>query len=139
MKVRGYRRLTWALYENFGERKVAGVISFIFDAHYHVFYPVPRDVEHISFVSENLLGISVDELRMQPELAERLIPVNIAIQENTVVEYLIGVSGLELGLRVRHREKDLRSAEKYTLEFIKKGEIWHMEEIKGKIEYRYKK
>jgi len=139
MKLKHYKKLTWSLVESYGGRKEAGVISLIFDAHTHKFYAVPRETEHVVFVAEKILNISVDEFRQSPQLAERLIPVNIFMEGEMVVAFLIGVSGMELGLSVRHRAKDLRAAQRHTRKFIMDGEVWHSEKLDERVSYSFTK
>ncbi|MBW2981992.1 hypothetical protein KY343_03875 [Candidatus Woesearchaeota archaeon] len=95
--------------QEFGGRKQAGVIALIIDVKEKKIYPVPHNLEHVDFAAL-LLDKKKGELKKNPQLAARLIPSTISIEEGKIVGVLTGVSGLEIGLKVKHKSSDLENA-----------------------------
>jgi len=137
--MRIHNRLTWALYNSFGGRKKPGYLSVVVDLKTKTIYPVPLGKEHVKFVAENLLGISEDELSNDTSLAMRIIPSIIEIDgiAGEVKGVLTGVSGVEIGYRVRHLKQDIEKAHGLVIGFIEQGEIPLSEGFKARIEYKY--
>ena len=87
---RRYEKLTWAICNDYCDRKRAGVLCLVYNTKEKIFYPVPRDVEHVDFVAA-LFGVSDEELKYY---ASHIIPVTIIIETDFVVGLTIGVSGM---------------------------------------------
>ena len=90
-------------------RKKEGVIALLIDVNKKEIYPIPKGVEHVQLAAL-ILGKRKNELEKNPALAAHLIPSTIEIKEGEVRGVLTGVSGLELGLKVRHKKSDLPKA-----------------------------
>jgi len=133
--------LTWGLYNNYGGRKKPGYLSVIVDVEHEIIYPVPLDVEHIEFISKNILNVSKEDVTANPLLAEKLIPSIIEIDDisREVRGVLTGISGVEIGFGVRHSMKDLEKAHAMVLDFIANGEIRMADNFNAKISPKYSK
>jgi len=117
-------RLTYALISEYGDRKVHGRISVIIDTKSNSVYVVPREEEHIEFISR-LLGTE----ELDPMSCQYLIPshIQIGINEQTseqeVQGFFTGVCGLEIGLGARHPKEALHAAHEQAKCFVRKGEL----------------
>ncbi len=126
-------KLTWALYNGYGDRKQQGMICFFYDVRDKIFLLIPRDVEHWNFAS-SFLGVSFIDLK---NVASHLIPCTIIIEYDKVVSLITGVSSLEIGAKVRHDKKDLEVAHKAALRFIYQGELQVSDAFQASIQKRY--
>ena len=128
-----YNVLTWALFNAYGGRKKQGLLSFLYDSNENCFIPVPRNMEHVDFVSK-LLNLEKEELQIH---AKHIIPVNIVVEYDVIVAMVIGVSGMEIGFNVRHSKKDLKNAEKAAVNFVISGELPVAENFDVRLIKRY--
>ncbi len=136
MLLRYYNTLTQALFNQYGNRKEQGIISFFYDVEEKAFLPIPPDTEHADFVSK-IFHIEKNSLKFD-ERPKRLIPIIIKMDENfNVSKILIGVSGLEIGYGVRHSKKDLVRAKRMTVKFVKYGEFKIKKPLYLKLEKKY--
>ena len=90
-------------------RKKEGIIALLINVDDGKVYPVPKNLEHVNFTAL-LLGKTKKELEKNPKLAAHLIPSTIYMENRKIKGVLTGVSGLELGLKVRHNKADLKKA-----------------------------
>ena len=88
-------------------------------------YPVPVEIEHVDFVSV-LVG---EEIRNNPELAQKIIPSNLIIDslDKKVTSIVTGVCGMETAFNVRHLYDDLWKAHNIVKGFINLGEEFKLE------------
>lgn len=115
--------LTYKFLELFGDRKRTGLFSIIVNTKNGRVHPVPRYMEHVSFVCK-LLRIDKKKLLEKPDIASHLVPSNININDEGFIDGIItGVSGLEIGARVRHTKESLDIAHTIALQYIQNGEI----------------
>ena len=131
--------LTWGLYNAYGGRKKPGYLAVVVNLKENVIYPIPTNEEHADFISKRILGTSKNELSMHPEWAEKIIPSIIEIDDisGKVKGVLTGVSGVEIGYRVRHDKEDIEKAHAKVIEFLKNGEIPFAEGFRAIIQYKY--
>lgn len=129
--------LTWAVANNYIGRKKGGLISVMVNVETKEVIPIPRNVEHVDFTSA-LLGMERDDLRNDPSRAARWIPSNIEVLGDEVIGVITGVSGLELGFRVRHTRADLQAAHDRVIQWVLEGELYVVEPLeKSEIVYRF--
>jgi len=117
-----HNKLTLDIKTTYGNRKKRGIISLLYDAKKDAFIPIPTNKEHIEIVMEILNKTKVQIIK-NPDLASHLIPINIFIEEDKIKEVLIGISGIEMGYKVRHSKTDLTKAHEASWNFINNGEI----------------
>ena len=118
-----YNKLTWKLFDEFGDRKATGFLSLIIDVHNGVIYLVPHELEHIEFVSK-LLNVDKKELKKNPEMAINLIPSMISVNHDDEASGIItGVSGMELGYWITHIKEEMEIAHLLSHKFVDAGEI----------------
>jgi len=115
-------RLTWELFEAFGGRKKAGLLSIFVDVKTGQLHPLPLKVEHVAFAAR-LLGTTVEAIKQKPEMAMHLVNSNIVVENGEIVEVFTGISGLELHCNVKHYIADLKKAHGIIWVFINDGEI----------------
>ena len=119
--------LTWSALASYGGRKRAGRISILVDTTSGDVHLVPRNIEHIDYVAQQLFKTEdYDEIR---ERAQPLIPSHIEVIINPetgreeVTSIHTGDSGLEIRYGVRHPEKALLRGHQRALEYARRGEI----------------
>ena len=136
MAIKYYSKLTHWLVDQYGHRKGFGIISFLYDVSEKKFIPVPCDKEHAAFLAK-LLGIDKEGLKFS-ERAQKFIPVNIQIDaDGSVKGLLTGVSGLEIGFKLRHERRYIRKAHRMAISLIKHGELPRSPDFKDKALYKY--
>jgi hypothetical protein len=121
--MKSHEYLTANLFRQHGDRKEMGRLSTITDVSTGQVYVVPRGIEHIHFVYE-LLGTDEPD----QERAAALVPTHIGIErvvpdDLRVVSLLTGISGLEIGLRIRHTREQLAAGHERVRRFVEEGEI----------------
>ncbi|HLC86637.1 MAG TPA: hypothetical protein VJG30_05100 [Candidatus Nanoarchaeia archaeon] len=115
--------LTYKLLELFNNRKRTGLFSVIVNTRIEKVHPVPRYIEHIAFTCK-LLKIDKKRLLENPDIASHLVPSNININDKGFIDGIItGISGLELGAKVKHTKYQLDTAHNLVLLFIQNGEV----------------
>ena len=144
-KAKQVERLTWDLFDRFIGRKEALLLGVVVDTQEKGFpiYPMPQGIEHMDYVP-SLIGLDREGLIEDPSQAERFIPSIIEFEydegnEIQVKKVLTGVSGIEIGLRVRHDREALEAAHQRVLAFIDSGEIKKAILFEGTIQYKYAK
>jgi len=128
--MRSYDKLSWAIFNNYGNRKKPGRISIVIDLDEEKIYPVPRKVEHLDFAKDKFLE------------HERIIPSHIDLEPNgcgleKVVGIITGISGLEISGGVRHKKEDLEKAHAISWDFVKNGEIKIGDVKEDEVVYKY--
>jgi hypothetical protein len=106
-------------------------------------YTMPQEIEHKDFVPA-LIGATKEMLVENPSLAERIIPsiVEFGYDDELnleIVGLLTGVSGMEIGFRVRHTRADLEFAHRLVLEYLREGEFHISSKFQAAINYKYAK
>jgi hypothetical protein len=144
-KARPVERLTWDLFDRFIGRKGALLMGVVTDTETKglPLYPMPQGIEHMDYVP-SLIGLDREGLIEDPSVAERFIPSIIEFEydeerEIRVKKVLTGVSGIEIGLRVRHDRAALEAAHQRVLTFIDGGEIPKSDGFESMIQYEYAK
>ncbi|OYT32565.1 hypothetical protein DRJ22_00055 [Candidatus Woesearchaeota archaeon] len=143
IKPKAYTALTQAVFANFAHRKGANTLSIITDTETGKIYPVPRELEHIDLACL-LLHTNRKEFQEQRTIyldkIEKLIPTIIEFSQDctTVTGIITGVSGMELGYRIRHTENDLNNAHALAKQFIKNGDF-EIDLTKDEIIMKFKK
>lgn len=137
--MRIHERLSASLYNEYGGRKKPGYMSVVVNLTEGLIYPVPLNQEHDAFVSKRILEVPLRELREESEMAEKIIPSIIEIDEinREILGVLTGVSSLEMGSGVRHSKEDLEKAHAMVLEFVEKGDFPKSGDFTQKIQYKY--
>jgi len=97
------------LLEEYSDRKSLGVLSFLVDVENKIIYVVPKDLEHMALAAK-LLGLRAKDLKNDPQQAAYLVPSNLEFKSGEIKGIVTGISGLELGLKVKHTEKQLEKA-----------------------------
>ena len=141
--ARAFDYLTWAVINQFLGRKNANALGVVTNVKTLEVFPVPQGTEHKDFVP-TLLGIDTGDLQDNPSLAEHIIPSIIEFEQGTSNPYVIigvltGVSGLEIGLGVRHVKQDLEKAHAQVIKFAANGDFDVSDNIKSVINYKYSK
>lgn len=137
MKPKAFQTLTWAVFNLFCNRKEVGKIDVVVDTETKLIYPVPLDEEHKTFTPK-IIGLTTEDIRANPERFMRLVPSTIATQFDEAIGVRTGVSGLELGMRVRHTRQQLELAHGMALAFVEYGEVPKSREYKDwGIEYKF--
>ena len=136
--MRTHDRLTYNLFDNFGDRKETGRVSTLTDLETGLIHIVPREIEHINFAYGIL---NADEIEV--ERLAKLIPTHVGIERLAedglqVISLLSGICGLEIGLRVRHTRAQLQEGHERIREFVANGEIPVLRPLReDKILYKY--
>ncbi|MEK6952803.1 MAG: hypothetical protein AABX29_07350 [Nanoarchaeota archaeon] len=133
-----YTKLKAEIKETFGDRKQRGLLSLLYDAKKNAFIPIPTNKEHIEIVTE-LLKKTKTQVIENPGLASHLIPVNVFFKDEKVTEILVGISGIEMGYKVRHSKEDLVKAHNASWNFVKKGDFSIIKELKRVLKTDYMK
>lgn len=131
-----YNKLTVDIKVTFGDRKQKGLLSLLYDARKKAFIPIPTNIEHIEIAAE-LLKKTKNQIIENPDLAGHLIPVNIFFKDEKIVEILVGISGIEMGYKVRHSKEDLVKAYEASWDFIKNGDFAISKELKRVLKTNY--
>jgi len=121
-------------------RKKENQLCLIVDTKEEKIYPVPVKIEHIDFASR-IIGYKITE---NLEDASKIVPSNIIMgvsgmnDISYVVEQIItGVSGMEIGYRLRHSHQQLEKAHKLVRKFVDDGEFQKSKNFSEKIIKRY--
>lgn len=122
MKYSSFPVLTWSLFSKYSGRKQAGFINVFVDVNANEIIPIPRDIEHITFVAE-ILNCDIQEIKENPAKCSHLVPSIIQISGDYVISVVTGVSGLEIAFKVRHKKEHLQIAHSLVWAFIENGEI----------------
>jgi hypothetical protein len=107
--MRGIKYLSKKTFERYGDRKKPGLITFLIDVDKESIYPVPKGMEHVGLACI-LAKTTRFVIETDPKVVSHLIPSTLEIKEGLLVSVLTGVSGLELGFKVKHKKGDLRKA-----------------------------
>ena len=138
--VKSYTKLDSNVINQFLGRKKALMLAVVTNIETNEIFPIPCDFEHIDYVHK-IVGISKLELVEDISLAKNIIPSIIEFdydEEFLIVKSLVsGVSGLEIGFRLRHRKLDLEKGHKLVLDFIKNGEFRLSSNFKDAINPKY--
>jgi len=121
-------------------RKKENQLCLIVDTKEEKIYPVPVKIEHIDFASR-IIGYKITE---NLEDASKIVPSNIIMRVSGmndisyVVEQIItGVSGMEIGYRLRHSHQQLEKAHELVRKFVDDGEFQKSKNFSEKIIKRY--
>jgi len=121
-------------------RKKENQLCLIVDTKEEKIYPVPVKIEHIDFASR-IIGYKITE---NLEDASKIVPSNIIMgvsgmnDISYVVEQIItGVSGMEIGYRLRHSHQQLEKAHELVRKFVDDGEFQKSKNFSEKIIKRY--
>ena len=110
------QKLTPGIYDKYGNRKRNGRISLFIDTNTETAYLVPKEEEHIDFAK-----------RLVQQDYSRLVPVHIDTEmrdtKHRIVGMIIGVSGLEVRLGVRHDIEDLKKAHDVAWKLVNSSDI----------------
>ncbi len=137
MKQKSYDFLTWAAISNYGDRKEPGRFSVVVDLPAGTVYAVPREVEHKDFLC-TLLGRTEEEIKQNPSMVKRIVPVHIDLNgQDEVYRIITGLSGFEQIYRVKHSIEDLQAAHQRALKFVEQGEAPCVQTLEAKIDGRY--
>ena len=121
--VKSITKLTWKIFENHGNRKENGVLTFIINTVTKEIYPIPKNIEHIDFVCLILGYETRNELKRNPSSASHLVATYLTIKEGEITKILTGFSSTEMAGGVRHTKKQINEAHKIIHKLISKGEI----------------
>lgn len=128
-------------------RKGAYVLSFLVNVENAEVIPIPIGKEHIEIVTK-YLRLSMDELRANLDLVSHLVPFMLQFAPSDhlgcawqLKMVLIGVSGLEIGFKVRHTKKQIDTAHDLAWKFISYGKGIYVDkrELEERVERRYQK
>jgi len=134
--------LTERIAQQYIGRKNANAIGIVVKVETLEVFMVPQNIEHMDFVP-TLFGTTRDDLIENPLIAERTIPSIITLEYGSngfeVKSVLTGISGIEIGLGVRHQRADLEIAHKRVLVFIDEGDFARAADFEAVINYKYAK
>ncbi len=124
--AKGVKRLTMALFTEFGGRKGRTLSAFV-DVIDRAIYLVPRDMEHIDFAAL-LLRTTSQDIQKNPLLAVHLLPITYELADlqepvPSIVGMITAASGLEIGLGVRHRTADAETAHAIGISFAQNSDL----------------
>lgn len=145
-KARPIDRLSYDIFDNFIGRKGALMLGVVTDTDSKGLpvYPMPQGIEHMDYVP-TLVGTDRTGLLEIPSLAERFIPSIIEFEmsedeRDYLVKGLItGVSGIEIGLRVRHDKGAIELAHQRVLNIIDAGDFQKSPNFEAKVVLKYAK
>jgi hypothetical protein len=109
--------------KEFGSRKKPGRLSLVVDVETSDIYAVPKDTEHIDFIKQ---------FETDPSY---LVPVHLDFSGGEVSGVIVGESGIEHGLGVRHSHADLNVANSDAYGLISKSGVQIAEDHKNKVHY----
>lgn len=138
--MRSYLRLDLNVVNQFIGRKKALMLAVVTNITTNEIFPVPSNFEHVDYVPK-ILGVSKLDLIDDISLAKCIIPSIIEFDYDEdfliVKSLVIGVSGLEIGFRLRHKKEDLEKGHKLVLDFIKNGEFRLSENFRDGVNLKY--
>jgi len=109
-------------------RKGAFIISCVVDVDNNEVVIIPVNQEHINIVSEYLRVDKID-IRDNPDIASHIVPFTLELDicdkrgfPWELKQLLIGVSGLEIGFRVRHTSSQIEKARNLIWKFLEYSE-----------------
>ena len=141
-KPKPFNRLSWAVFNGYGSRKEQGLVSVVVDTETKLIYPVPLGEEHLEFVPK-IIFLEKNDVFENPPRFSRFVPSLIETEFNPLTQsfqvlgVVTGISGLELGARVRHKKEQLELAHALVLDFVNRGELQVSEKFQHKLSLKY--
>lgn len=102
---------------------------FVYDVNKGVFFLVPETKQHIDIITK-VLDKTKEQIEKNPNIVSPLISVNIFFEDDKIKRITLGLSGTEMGYKIKHSKEDIKKAYDASLEFIKKGDYRKSDDFK---------